>query len=156
MHDACLPTELLLREVQAQAPVAGVEKPYKALSFDEFLRQFPIQARKRFEEHVDEIATLTTRVAELTAEVEAERAKRKEMAKDFETAFRVVRQENDQLHAELQSAKESLGKLRVEAERMSGYAQSAILLGRVSGAWIDGLKEYVARLDAAIAGQDSK
>jgi hypothetical protein len=35
----------------------------------------------------------------LESAVEAERVKRKEMAKDFETAFRLVRKENDELTA---------------------------------------------------------
>lgn len=52
----------------------------------------------------------SARIAELERRVKEEESKRKETAKDFETAFRIVRLENDQLRAEVERLKTQLAE----------------------------------------------
>jgi len=70
-------------------------------------------------------ATLSARCKEAEREIDESENKRKEMAKDFETAFRLVRQENDALGRENAELRERLEKEEHDARNVPLCADHA-------------------------------
>lgn len=142
MHDACLPTELLLREAQAEAPVAGVEQEpenanqilIESESAERLLgfKDHPIidRALSGFADEV--ISTLTSRVAELERTNDAYQKAITDAGFQFVDGDGEVYQNPDdfirQLTADLATARAEVEALTKERDEAQVDARTQIML----------------------------